>query len=243
MTDWIATDLDSTLFARAWLADDAVAATWNPAENSSRTPSSWMKAGTHRLLSSLGKSFALVPVTARDLDSFSRVEVKEVNLRGPAVVANGAVILGWDGLPDPTWEKHMVAKLAAWERTLDEFCVWLVGKSAGHARPRLIPGPGGLPAYLVAKAEPGWWHSPEGREILAGMDWQGCRVEVLGLELQVLPPGVGKRDATLEVQRRWFDGRPPLMCMGDMPLDLEFMRLGGLLATPMGSTLDQSWPT
>jgi hypothetical protein len=137
----------------------------------------------------------------------------------------------------------MVAKLASWESTLDEFCAWLIGKSAGNARPRLIPGPGGLPAYLVAKAAPGWWHSPEGKPILAEMDWQGCRVEVLGLELQVLPPGVGKRDATLEVQQRWFEGRPPLLCMGDMPLDLEFMRLGGLLATPTGSTLDQSWPT
>ncbi|RYD33987.1 MAG: hypothetical protein EOP86_12070 [Verrucomicrobiaceae bacterium] len=74
------------------------------------------------------------------------------------------------------------------------------------------------------------------------MDWLDCRVEVLGSELQVLPPGVGKRDATLEVQRRWFAGQPPLLCMGDMPLDLEFMRLGGLLATPTGSTLDLSWP-
>ena len=74
------------------------------------------------------------------------------------------------------------------------------------------------------------------------MDHQDFRVEVLGLELQVLPPGMGKRHATLEVQARWFDGRPPLLCIGDMPLDLQFMRLGGLLATPLGSTLDQAWP-
>jgi len=242
MMDWIATDLDSTLFARAWAAEDAIAATWSHAEDSSRIPSSWMKAGTHRLLASLGRSFALVPVTARDMDSFSRVEVAELNLRGPAVVANGAVILGWDGRPDPHWEEHMISALAPWESRLHDFCSLLIGKSVGHARPRLIPGPGELPAYLVAKAEPGWWHSPEGRAILSGMDWQGCRVEVLGLELQVLPPGVGKRDATLEIQERWFEGRPPLLCIGDMPLDLEFMRLGGLLATPMGSTLDQSWP-
>jgi hypothetical protein len=66
-------------------------------------------------------------------------------------------------------------------------------------------------------------------------------VEVLGNELQVLPPGVGKREATIEVRDRWFSGGPPLMCIGDMPLDLEFMRLGGLLATPLGSTLERAW--
>jgi hydroxymethylpyrimidine pyrophosphatase-like HAD family hydrolase len=94
---------------------------------------------------------------------------------------------------------------------------------------------------LVAKAQPGWWLSPAGQKILAEMDWQGCRVEILGLELQVLPPGIGKREATLELQHRWFDDRQALLCMGDMPLDLEFMRLGGFLATPLGSTIEQAW--
>ncbi|MES2922742.1 MAG: hypothetical protein V4819_14405 [Verrucomicrobiota bacterium] len=241
MIDWIATDLDSTLFNRAWAADDAIAATWNHEEDSSRTASSWMKSGTHRLLEVLGRSFALVPVTARDLDSFSRVEIRDLNLRGPAIIANGAFILGWDGEPDPVWQETMIALLTPWQSILDDFCAWLIEKSAGNARPRLIPGPGGLTAYLVAKAGPGWWNSPDGQAILAAMDWLGCRVEILGLELQVLPPGIGKRDATLELQRRWFDGRPPLLCIGDMPLDLEFMRLGGFLATPMGSTLEQAW--
>ena len=242
MKDWIATDLDSTLFTRAWQAEDAIAATWSPEEDGTRSPSSWMKADTHRLMTALAASLAVVPVTARDMDSFARVDVPGLNLRGPAVVANGAVILGWDGRPDREWEEHMTAKLAPWESRLNDLHIWLTGKSGGLARPRLIPGPSGRPAYLVAKAAAGWWRTPEARAILAEMDWLGCRVEVLGLELQVLPPGIGKRDATLEVQRRWFAGQPPLLCLGDMPLDLEFMRLGGLLATPAGSTLDLTWP-
>ena len=241
MIDWIATDLDSTLFNRAWAADDAIAATWNLEEDSSRTASSWMKSGTHQLLEVLGRSFALVPVTARDLDSFSRVEIRDLNLRGPAIIANGAVILGWNGEPDRFWEEVMIARLTPWKIILDDFCAWLIEKSAGDARPRLIPGPADLPAYLVAKAGPGWWKSPAGQAILAEMDWLGCRVEILGLELQVLPPGIGKRDATLELQRRFFADRPPLLCIGDMPLDLEFMRLGNFLATPMGSNLEQAW--
>ena len=242
MKDWIATDLDSTLFTRAWQADDAIAATWSPKDDGTRSPSSWMKADTHRLLKVLASSFALVPVTARDMESFSRVDVALLAMSGPAVVANGAVIIGWDGLPDRAWEAHITAKLAPWESRLKDFHTWLTRKSGGLARPRLIDGPCGLPAYLVAKAAAGWWRTPEARAILAEMDWLDCRVEVLGLELQVLPPGVGKRDATLEVRRRWFAGQPPLLCLGDMPLDLEFMRLGGLLATPAGSTLDLCWP-
>lgn len=242
MKDWIATDLDSTLFARAWEGDDAVGATWRCEANMSPLPSSWMKADTHRLLEALGKSFALVPVTARDADSFARVEVEGLNLRGPAVIANGAVILDWDGKPDPRWEECMIERLLPWRNSLLEFCSWVVKKSSGNARPRLVAGPGDLPAYLVAKAGVGWWDSQEGLEILTQMDWQGCRVEVLGTELQVLPPGVGKREATLEIQGRWFEGRPPLLCIGDMPLDLDFMRLGGFLATPLGSALEQAWP-
>ncbi len=243
MKDWIATDLDSTLFSRAWVEEDAVVATWSCANDLSRVPSSWMKAGTYRLLESLGRSFALVPVTARDWDSFSRVEVEGLNLRGPAVIANGTVILGWDGKPDLQWEDIMATKLMPWENSLQDFCSWLISESAGNARPRLVPGPCNMPAYLVAKAQPGWWQSREGLEILSKMDWRGCRCEILGIELQVLPPGIGKHEATLEMQGRWFGGRPPLLCIGDVPMDLEFMRLGGLLATPLGSTLDQAWPS
>lgn len=242
MNDWIATDLDSTLFARAWAAEDAVAATWSHSENSPPIPSSWMKAGTHRLLESLNQSFVLVPVTARDWDSFSRVAVAGLNLRGPAVIANGAVILGRDGKPDAQWEETMLARLAPHEPTLRDTCAWLTEASAGNARPRLVAGPREMPAYVVAKASAGWWRSPEGIAVLSQMDLPEFHMEILGLELQVLPPGVGKLPATVEVRDRWFAGRAPLLCLGDMPLDLQFMRLGGLLATPLGSTLDQAWP-
>jgi hydroxymethylpyrimidine pyrophosphatase-like HAD family hydrolase len=241
MTDWIATDLDGTLFHRSWSGDDAIAATWHTHVGAERCASSWMKAGTHRLLETLGISFALVPVTARDMESFSRVDVEGLNLCGPGVVANGAIILGRDGTVDAEWETRMSIVLQPWEEKLNDFCDWLVGESFEKARPRLVVGPGNVPAYLVAKAEPGWWISEEGQLILGRMDWAGCRVEILGTELQVLPPGVGKLEATLEIQRRFFNDRPPLMCLGDMPLDLEFMRLGGLLATPAGSVLEQLW--
>jgi hydroxymethylpyrimidine pyrophosphatase-like HAD family hydrolase len=241
LKDWIATDLDNTLFHRSWGGEDSVAATWHPAaEGEDRVPSSWIRGSTHRLMEALGRSFALVPVTARDMDSFSRVNVAGLNLGGPAVVANGALILGADGTPDAAWEKRMTDLLSPWEAELNGMCEWLVARSTGRARPRLVTGPGGLPAYLVAKAEEGWWNSTEGKAVLGDRDWAGCKVAVLGTELQVLPPGVGKQEAVTEVRDRFFGGRPPLMCMGDMPQDLQFMCLGGLMAMPVGSVLEQS---
>jgi hydroxymethylpyrimidine pyrophosphatase-like HAD family hydrolase len=241
MKDWIATDLDSSIFSRAWYSEDAIPATWNFESDSTRVPSSWMRPETYRLLQALSQSFVLVSVTARHQESFDRVEVSNLKLNGPAIIANGAIILGWDGLPDRIWEEKIIALLTPWKPILEEFCAWLIEKSLGQARPRLIPGPANFPAYLVAKAEPGWWHTAAGESLRSEMDWLGCRVEVLGTELQVLPPGIGKRDATLEMQHRFFAGQAPLLCIGDMPLDLDFMRLGGLLATPVGSTIDQIW--
>ena len=241
MTDWIATDLDSTLFHRSWNEPDAVPATWHPSpEDGYRRPSSWMRGGTFRMLESLGRSFALVPVTARDIGSFSRVRVAGLQLAGPAVITNGAVILDSKGNPDALWEQRMAEVLSHWEVELKQLCEWLITRSVGKARPRLVMGPANLPAYLVAKADDGWLTSPEGRVILDAHDWSGCHVAVLGKELQVLPPGVGKREAVAEVRDLFFSGMPPIMCLGDMPQDLDFMRLGTLMATPLGSDLEQS---
>jgi hypothetical protein len=241
MKDWIATDLDSTLFHRTWESIDAVPATWHPAlDGGDCKPSSWMRGGIFRMLEVLGKSFALVPATARDMNSYSRVKVIGLNLNGPAVIANGAVILDWTGKPDAIWEEYMTNLLRPWEPELKRICDWLIARSAGKARPRLVAGPGLLPAYLVAKAEEGWWKSPEGVAILNGRNWSGCRAEVLGTELQILPPGVGKSEAVVEVRERFFAGRSPVLCMGDMLQDLDFMRLGDLMAMPVGSILEQS---
>ena len=241
MNDWIATDLDSTLFHRSWAEKDAVAATWRFEGDQARKPSSWMRRETYCLLEVLGRSFTLVPVTARDQESFSRVEIRGINLRCPAVIANGAIILGWDGQPDPIWQDVILKVLSPWENKLEDYCNTLAERSIGFARPRLVTGPEGLPAYLVAKAEPGWWFTSPGQALISEINWLECRVEILGDELQILPPGISKLSATLEIQNRFFSGRSPLLCMGDMPLDLEFMRLGGLLATPKDSTLDQLW--
>jgi hypothetical protein len=201
-----------------------------------------MRPAIHRTMMALQQIATLVPVTARDADSFARVDIRGVALRGLAVIANGAVILGCDGRPDPVWEAEMAHRLEPWQGWLDERLDLLLELSRDQARPRLVGGPPGLSAYLVAKAETGWWESDTGRGIQGAIDWTGCRLSLLGNELQVLPPGVGKLDALSEVMGRHFGGCRPMLCFGDMPADLEFMRLGEILATPMNSNLEGAWP-
>jgi len=246
--DWVATDLDNTLFSRYWAGPGAVPGTWreNPGPDSQpgHEPSSWVRPETHRLLLLLAQAATLVPVTARDADAFARVYVPGLNLAGPAVLANGAVVLNPAGVPDPDWEKHMRTLLLPWRKKLEDRCTSLLHRSGQAARPRLVYGPAEFAAYLVAKAPDGWWQGTVGRdlfsEICAG-DLEGCQITVLGNEFQLLPPGLGKGPAARFVQERYFAGQAPLLCLGDMPPDLEFMRLGGLWATPAGSNLAVLW--
>lgn len=205
-------------------------------------PSSWVRPEMHRLLLALASAASIVPVTARDRLSFSRVAVSGLSLRGPAILANGAIVLDAEGEPDQQWVTQMSHVLAPWRERLERLCEVFIQRSGHVARPRLVAGPAELPAYLVAKAPEGWWDCMEGRTLLAEMAVQetaGCCVAVLGNELQILPPGLGKAAAAQFVQQQYFGGQAPLLCIGDQLPDLAFMSLSGLLATPVGSPLEK----
>jgi len=244
--DWVATDLDGTLFSRDWAGVGAVPGTWREIADGSthREPSSWVRPVTHRLLLALSSAACIVPVTARDQASFSRVAVSGLRLNGPAILANGAIVLGPEGAPDQEWEARISQVLHPWQQYLQSLCEVFTQRSGHSARPRLVEGPAQLPAYLVAKAPDGWWAGVEGTTLLAEMAAEKtaeCSVAVHGSELQILPPGLGKASAMQFVQQKYFGGQAPLLCLGDQLTDLAFMRMGVLLATPTGSTLAKLW--
>jgi hypothetical protein len=136
----------------------------------------------------------------------------------------------------------MKALLEPWTVRLETLRAKLIERTGTAARPRLVDSQTGLPAYLVAKAAPGWWDSSEGVVIREDEDlWAGCRIAVLGTELQALPRGLGKREAALFVQEKYFAHQAPLLSIGDMPTDLAFMSLSGLLAVPLESNLGNTW--
>lgn len=244
--DWVATDLDGTLFSRHWASAGAVPGTWREIGDGSsqREPSSWVRPETHRLLLALASTACIVPVTARDEASFSRVAVSGLRLSGPAILANGAIVLDPNGAHDQQWGTQLSKVLTPWQQRLERLCEVFIQRSGHAARPRLVAGPAELPAYLVAKAPEGWWNGVEGTTLLAEMaseETSGCCVTVLGDELQILPPGLGKAAAALFVQQQYFGGQAPLLCLGDQLPDFAFMSLGGLLATPAGSPLAGLW--
>jgi len=244
--DWVATDLDGTLFSRHWAGVSAVPGTWRKiGDGSLKTePSSWVRPETYRLLVAVANVACIVPVTARDEASFSRVSVSGLHLSGPAILANGAIVLNSDGAQDNRWTETVSQLLVPWQQQLARMCQTLIQRSGHAARPRLVEGPENLSAYLVVKAPRDWWSSTEGATLLAEMATEesaGCSVAMLGDELQILPPGLGKAAALQFVQRHYFGGQIPLLCLGDQLADLAFMTMGGLLATPAGSPLAGLW--
>jgi hypothetical protein len=239
--NWIAADLDGTLLSRDFAAPDAIPATWRTTPEGERVPSSWMHAATHAVLTALRTSFAVVPVTARDFDSYSRVAIPEVPFQG-AVLANGAILLKPDGEPDEEWNAHMGAQLGETVAELEALCTRIEKASAGAARPRLVASGTSHPAYLVAKAEETWWQSDDGVHMLKTLEVRQCQASLLKNELQVLPTCVSKRAGVAAFQARYQGGTPPALGLGDMLPDLGFMRDATFLVIPSGSKLDQSLP-
>jgi hypothetical protein len=239
--DWVATDLDGTLFSRAE-SEGAVAATWKRQEIGEPLPSSWMPGARHRLFAGLSRIFRVVPVTARDFDSYSRVKIAGVPLRDGAILANGAIFLRpGDMQPDPEWDAEIGPQLAQWAGPLEEIGAKLRDLSGGRVVPRLVASHTPHPAYLVAKATDGFWSEAEGLGLREALAPFRCRIAEIGRELQVLPPPIGKRLAVAAFARRYCDGAAPVLALGDMPEDLGFMSQAAFFGTPSGSKLATIW--
>jgi hydroxymethylpyrimidine pyrophosphatase-like HAD family hydrolase len=238
--DWIATDLDRTLFCRTWNEHSAVPATWRDVDGA-RQPSSWMPADTHRLLRALQRDFRMVAVTARDLQSFRRVALPGITLDGPSVIANGAIILGPEGSVNRAWSARMACELAPWRGRMGSVAGRLQQRFGDTVRSRMVLDADGQPAYLVAKSAEGHWARPDVVEAVRDIDLEGLVASTIGPELQLLPPCISKRRGLAEVAARWFKGAPPTLALGDARGDLGFMRLARWLAAPRGSELEASW--
>lgn len=234
---WIATDLDGTLFSRANAAADAVPGTWNVGPDGSREPSSWVSAPTHRLMKALAANFAIVPVTARDLASYQRVAIPHVPFSG-AVLSNGAIMLRPDGELDEGWTQAIDQELAHWQAPWQELLTRL---TVSNVRPRLVMSAGEHAAYLVAKAPAGWWQSEDGTRLISSLPDCGLKLDVLGVELQILPPCVSKARGVQAFMTRHAGEMAPLLGLGDMPADAEFMRLATFQGMPSNSPLARLW--
>ena len=246
----IFTDLDDTLFRTARktppeaLEHSRRAARANNGRDSFATPRQ------QALLDWLDPA-RCVPVTARGSEAFSRVLLP---FAGPAtVLANGAVVLDADGVPDRSWQERIRRTLEPLRATLDALPERIRAEAARHdvaIRTWLVeePGPGGV--YAVAKAEA----DPSGaalealvpglRDALAADGTRGregaWQIHLNGNNLALLPPGLSKAAATAHLLER-LRGRGEVLAIGvgDSASDLPFMRLCDAWITPSDSQIDR----
>jgi hypothetical protein len=78
-------------------------------------------------------------------------------------------------------------------------------------------------------------------EALAAWDTAGCHLSVQGPEVQILPPVISKLRGLLAFAARHHGGCPPVLALGDMPVDAPFMRAAAFAATPADSPLAAAW--
>ncbi|WP_041193295.1 hypothetical protein [Candidatus Symbiobacter mobilis] len=189
----------------------------------------------------------IIPVTARNHDSFRRVTLA---FHAEAILDYGAVVLDSDGAPDPDWLARSASLAREHDATLqswfDKLCQHCEEQEAG-LRVRWIDD-FGVRLYLVAKSTVG---NVDAVSALA----QTCRaardagqlpadvtIHCNANNLAILPRWLDKRHAVEYVQRRYtLDGEPPLSFgMGDSLVDLPFLAACDYQIVPTHSQIGQA---
>jgi hypothetical protein len=168
--------------------------------------------------------------------------------RGPAIVANGAVILDADGTADTEWQAVIVDALAAHRIALNALPALAQAEAARLGmgiRTWLVEEAGCGGVYHVVKVEPG---TPETAlhdlapalyaAVNTGTDTWVRHIN--GNNLALIPPCLSKAAATAFLLRRMRKAREVFAVgFGDSSSDLDFMRLCDVWMTPTGSQLDR----
>lgn len=232
------TDLDDTLFnscrktpptadsqALAFLQDGS------PISYADRKQQQWLQ---HWLTHS-----RLIPVTARNLDSFRRVNIA---FKHHAVINYGGIILLPNGSIDEDWFQRSEnaargshSRLKALADSLRQLPTTLYD----DLHIRLISDMG-ISFYLLVKSRS--QHQAHLEQAAACLRSQLLPAEQLHLNannLAVLPPWLDKSQAVEELLRRFRKQDPDLLCigMGDSLIDLAFMHCCDYLITPQGSQI------
>lgn len=242
----IFTDLDDTLFQSARKRPPGEG--WQPlAFLKNGEPICWADPKQQAFLDWARHGDALlVPVTARNLDAFSRVRI---DFRGPAVIDYGGVILNPDRSPDADWLARSREAAQASLSALELWRVFLDQENAalgGDAKARLV-GDFGASFYVAAKS------ADNDHELIRDLALR-CRqaLDAAALpamilhrnhnNLALLPPWLDKGRAVRHVLTRHEAAHGPVVSlgMGDSLVDLSFLRACDCLLFPAGSQLDQA---
>ncbi|MDO0915301.1 HAD family hydrolase [Streptomyces sp. DT2A-34] len=216
----VASDLDRTLIysaaALALTMPDPRAPRLLCVEVHESKPLSFMTETAAQLLTDLGDAAVFVPTTTR-----TRKQYQRINLPGPApkyaICANGGHLLV-DGVSDPDWNAHVVARLAEQCAPLAEVQDHLMA-SASPAWVRKHRIAEDLFAYLVVEREllPEEWV----KELAVWAENRGWTVSLQGRKIYAVPKPLTKSAAMHEVARR--TGAELTLAAGDSLLDADLL--------------------
>ncbi len=239
MTAFVTSDLDRTLIYSQAAAGPAFATT-DPVcvEIYRDAPLSYMTPASHAGLAALAAATPVVPTTTRTPEQYLRVRLPGAPFRY-AICSNGGEILV-DGAPDPLWQEHIRALLAALPADLDTIATQLEARLAPEwgARLRLVPG---LFAYVVSEVRVPAEVVDEWRAHCAPLGWV---VSQQGRKLYTTPEPVTKSRAALEVRRRLeaagaLEPASVWLAAGDGALDADLLEAADAAIRPRHGELEE----
>ena len=232
-------DLDDTLFQTARKMPEG-SARHTATLDVDGQPNGYMSAMQKTFVEWLLESADVVPVTARSVEAYSRVQLPFV---AGAVCSHGGVILQPDGTLDRDWHGQMTEMLAAYQSRLPALsaATLAIGEEMGFSLRGWVVEEQGLLNYVVTKHN----ESDDSvlQKVLAEVQArglvEGMHIHGNGNNLAFLPNGLAKRHAVEELLRRdrAAHGERPVLGFGDSVTDLGFMNECNFWATPANSQL------
>lgn len=168
----------------------------------------------------------VVPVTARSVEAYSRVQLQFTH---GAICAHGGVLLAPDGSPDADWHALMTTSLDDFQTRLVDLseATLAIGNELGISLRGWVVEEAGLQNYVVTK------HNGNDDDVLiqileavqARALLEGMYVHRNSNNLAFIPLGLEKRLAVQEWLRRdrAVNGERPVLGFGDSISDLGFM--------------------
>jgi hydroxymethylpyrimidine pyrophosphatase-like HAD family hydrolase len=236
----ILTDLDDTIFSTLKSYPDIDPETLTQVAASKVGSHSYMCDRRKAVLDWLGAGATVIPVTARSLDAYHRVQL---SFEHGAVLANGALILTPDSEIDQTWfdqvRGHCEAAMPAFTNALQAMADFQ-GESELMRANRHFHGETMIGMTIKSNDPSDAVALPLLTEMNALLDRIEARDRIVthlnGNNLALVPVGVSKRAAVEYLLETRTDlANRPLIGAGDSTSDLPFMDLCDMMMIPRGS--------
>lgn len=236
------TDLDDTLFqtVRKMSPSEPQRVVANGADGKAL---SFFYPWQHEFIEWALEHMIVIPVTARGLESFKRVQIP---FSHGAVCLHGGVILTPEGQIEPKWSTHTQALLAPYQTRLMNLLAQglTLGTQVGLSLRGWLEEVETTAVYAVLKSKVHAAELYEVRQLLLEQaDLEGFYLHQNDNNLALIPSPISKANAVAEVikQCQAVYGRRPLLGMGDSLSDFDFMKQCDFLAFPAKSQLAGQW--